>query len=194
MTDASLPPAVPDGRARAVVDAVRPAVDGGRFAVKRIVGDRMDVEAHCFADGHDALRVMLRWREEDASDWNEVEMQAQGNDVWRGSFALERIGRYRYTVVAWVDHFLSWRSEFARREDPADLRLAAWVGAGLVGEAARRSMTRWRRSPCGIRTGGLPRHGRWRCRSWWIANGLATPPGTNCSRARRRTRPGATAR
>jgi starch synthase (maltosyl-transferring) len=139
MTDASLPPAVPDGRARAVVDAVRPAVDGGRFAVKRIVGDRMDVEAHCFADGHDALRVMLRWREEDASDWNEVEMQAQGNDVWRGSFALERIGRYRYTVVAWVDHFLSWRSEFARREDPADLRLAARVGAGLVGEAARRA-------------------------------------------------------
>ena len=27
-----------EGRMRAVIDAVRPSVDGGRFAVKRIVG------------------------------------------------------------------------------------------------------------------------------------------------------------
>jgi starch synthase (maltosyl-transferring) len=139
MADAALPPAVPDGRARAVVDAVQPAVDGGRFAVKRIVGDRLDVEAHCFADGHDALRVLLRWREEDAPDWNEVEMRSLGNDVWRASFVPERIGRYRYTVVAWVDHFLTWRAEFARREDLADLQLAARVGAGLIEVAARRA-------------------------------------------------------
>ena len=139
MADATLPPATPDGRARAVVDAVHPSVDGGRFAVKRIAGDRVDVQAHCFADGHDALRVMLRWREEDAGGWNEVEMRALANDVWRASFTPERIGRYRYTVVAWVDHFLTWRSEFARREDPADLQQAARVGADLVEDAARRA-------------------------------------------------------
>ena len=37
---------VHDGRARAVIDAVRPAVDMGRFAVKRIAGEAVEVEAH----------------------------------------------------------------------------------------------------------------------------------------------------
>jgi len=59
-------PAVGDGRVRAVIDAVLPAVDGGRFPVKRIAGDAVDVEAHCFADGHDKLggaAVAVRRRE-----------------------------------------------------------------------------------------------------------------------------------
>jgi starch synthase (maltosyl-transferring) len=67
-----------DGRVRAVVDAVLPAVDGGRFAVKRVAGEPLEVEAHCFADGHDVLRARLRWRGEDARDWQEVEMKPLG--------------------------------------------------------------------------------------------------------------------
>ena len=137
--DPNPPPAAPDGRARAVVDAVHPSVDGGRFAVKRVAGDRFEVEAHCFADGHDSLRVMLRWRADDAAGWNEAEMQALGNDVWRAGFVAGEIGRYRYTVVAWVDHFLSWREQFARREDATDVKIAAQAGMGLIEEAATRA-------------------------------------------------------
>ncbi len=44
-----------DGRARVVIEDVAPAVDGGRFAVKRVVGDEVVVEADCFADGHDVV-------------------------------------------------------------------------------------------------------------------------------------------
>jgi starch synthase (maltosyl-transferring) len=128
-----------DGRVRAVIDTVRPAVDGGRFAVKRCVGDRVGVEADCFADGHDQLRVMLRWRPEGEDDWREVEMQTLGNDLWRAAFPVDALGRYRYTVTAWVDHFLTWRTEFARRTDPEDLRLAARVGAALVEDIAARA-------------------------------------------------------
>jgi starch synthase (maltosyl-transferring) len=128
-----------EGRARAVIDAVRPAVDGGRFAVKRVVGDRFTVEADCFADGHDVLRVVLRWRPELEGDWREVEMEALGNDCWRGAFAIETMGRYRYTVSAWVDAWLSWRTEFARREDLEDLRVAARIGADLIEKTAARA-------------------------------------------------------
>jgi len=128
-----------EGRARAVIDAVRPAVDGGNFAVKRIVGDTFSVEADCFTDGHDAPRVLLRWRRELDADWHEVEMESLGNDRWRGSFRIDSIGRYRYTVLAWVDALLSWRTEFARREDLDDLRLAARIGAELIGQAAARA-------------------------------------------------------
>ncbi|HSC97168.1 MAG TPA: alpha-1,4-glucan--maltose-1-phosphate maltosyltransferase [Burkholderiales bacterium] len=139
MAEESLPPATPEGRVRAVIDAVQPAIDGGRYAIKRVAGERVEVEAHCFADGHDLLRVMLRWRAEDKPEWSEVEMTPLGNDVWRASFPAESVGRYRYTVTAWVDHFHSWRDEFSRREDAEDLRIAAQVGAHLIEEATTRA-------------------------------------------------------
>ena len=134
--------ALPDGRVRAVVDAVRPSVDDGRFAVKRIEGDTVQVEADCFTDGHDALRVLLRWRAEGSDAWEETEMAHLGNDTWGGHFVAGPPGRYVYGVTAWVDPFLSWRQEFARREDPSDIAIAARVGAALVEEAAARAKAR----------------------------------------------------
>jgi len=128
-----------EGRARAVVDAVLPAVDGGRYAVKRIEGEPLEVEAHCFADGHDVLRARLLWRGDGDPAWHEIEMRALGNDVWRAEFTPARLGRYVYTVAAWVDRFATWRHDFARREDPADRALAALAGAALAEEAASRA-------------------------------------------------------
>lgn len=134
-----------DGRRRAVVDAVRPIVDNGRFAIKRIAGDDVCIEADCFTDGHDVLRVLLRWRADGATDWQEAEMQALGNDLWRGSFKAGVPGRYVYGVTAWVDAFLSWRHEFERREDAADIAVAALVGAALIEQAAARAAAKQRK-------------------------------------------------
>ena len=131
------PPA--EGRARVIIEAITPNVDHGRFAAKRIVGDRVEVEADCFADGHDALACMLRARREDERAWQETPMQPLGNDRWQGAFVAEQIGRYRYTVAAWVDAFLSWRHDFERRVDVEDLRVAAQVGAGIIAAAAERA-------------------------------------------------------
>ncbi len=137
-TEAPARPA-PDGRVRAVVEAVTPSVDGGRFAAKRVVGDRVDVEADCFADGHDVLAARLLWRREAEREWREAPMAPIGNDRWRGSFTAGAPGRYRYTVTAWVDRFLSWRHDFARRVDPDDIRVAALVGAELIEATASRA-------------------------------------------------------
>ena len=128
-----------DGRVRAVVETVLPAVDGGRFAAKCIAGEAFTVTAHCFTDGHDALRVVLSWRAEDATQASEVAMEALGNDEWQARFVPPAPGRYRYTVTAWVDAFLSWRRELARRVDPRDIRLAARVGALEIAAAAQRA-------------------------------------------------------
>jgi len=132
-------PGIQDGRIRAVIDAVLPAVDGGRFPVKRIAGEAVAIRAHCFTDGHDRLRVVLRWHAVGASDEYEVDMQPQANDVWLAEFTPPRAGRYRYTVVAWVDHFESWRRELGRREIQADIRVALQVGSALIDEAAGRA-------------------------------------------------------
>ncbi|HSU44604.1 MAG TPA: alpha-1,4-glucan--maltose-1-phosphate maltosyltransferase [Casimicrobiaceae bacterium] len=147
-----------EGRARAVIEAITPQVDGGRFAAKRIVGDRVVVEADCFADGHDVLACRLRFRRDDEAAWNESPMAATGNDRWRGEFIAADVGRYRYTVSAWVDAFLSWRHDFERRLDADDMRVAAQVGAGIVAAAAarargdeRKRLTAWARELRGTR-------------------------------------------
>jgi starch synthase (maltosyl-transferring) len=129
----------PDGRARAVIEGISPAVDGGRFAVKRIAGDRVEVEADCFADGHDMLACVLRHRAEGDADWREAPMAPLGNDRWRADFTVSAPGRYRFSVIAWVDSFLSWRHDFARRVDADDLRIAARGGADLIEAAAQRA-------------------------------------------------------
>ncbi len=128
-----------DGRVRVVIESVGPAVDGGRFAAKRVLGDRVLVEADCFTDGHDAVAARVLWRREEEPDWREAPMEFLGNDRWRGSFVVDSLGRYRYTVTAWVDHFLSWLHDLKRRVDPEDIKIAAQVGAELIDGAARRA-------------------------------------------------------
>jgi starch synthase (maltosyl-transferring) len=132
-------PAIREGRVRAVIDAVLPSVDCGRFPAKRIVGEPVQIEAHCLTDGHDKLRVVLRWQALGAGDEYEVDMKPQANDVWVAEFTPPRAGRYRYTVMAWVDHFESWRSELERRDDRADIRTALQTGGALIDEAAARA-------------------------------------------------------
>src|SRR5262245_12602923 len=136
----ALPPAR-NGRVRVVIEGVEPQIDGGRFPVKRAVGERVVVEADAFADGHDAIVCRLLYRHEDDADWSEAVMLPLGNDRWRGEFEVGRPGRYRYTVTGWIDPFLSWRAEFARRTDAADLAVAARVGSLLVARAANRAGT-----------------------------------------------------
>jgi len=130
---------VDNGRRRAVIDAILPLVDGGRFPIKCIAGEGVRIEAHCFTDGHDKLRTVLQWQAIAETDLYEVEMTALANDVWTAIFTPPAPGRYRYTVCAWVDHFESWRRELERREDARDIRIALQVGAGLIDEASRRA-------------------------------------------------------
>ena len=128
-----------EGRLRAVIDAVMPVVDGGRFPAKRIAGVPVEVEAHCFTDGHDKLRAVLAWQSLGEEALYEMPMTAQVNDVWTAEFTPPAPGRYRFTVTAWVDHFESWRQELTRRDDPADIIIALQVGATLIDEAAHRA-------------------------------------------------------
>jgi starch synthase (maltosyl-transferring) len=135
----ALPPGLSDSRIRAVIDAVFPTVDGGRFPAKRIAGEPVRVEAHCFTDGHDQLRVVLAWQDACGADAYEVDMAAQVNDVWTAEFTPPVPGRYSYTVIAWVDRFESWRRELERREELNDIRIALQAGSTLVSEAADRA-------------------------------------------------------
>ncbi|MEO8442425.1 MAG: alpha-1,4-glucan--maltose-1-phosphate maltosyltransferase [Betaproteobacteria bacterium] len=124
---------------RLAVENVTPIIDAGRFPIKRVVGDAITVEADCYADGHDVIVCMLQYRSEHDAAWSETAMTSLGNDRWRAAFTVDRLGTWYYGVMAWIDPLLSWRHEFARREDPADLAVAAQTGAELMAAAARRA-------------------------------------------------------
>ncbi|HEY0376692.1 MAG TPA: maltotransferase domain-containing protein, partial [Pyrinomonadaceae bacterium] len=64
----------------AVIEDVTPAVDGGRFAIKRVAGEEVVVEAACFAHGHEKVDCCVRYRGPGEDAWREAPMQSLGND------------------------------------------------------------------------------------------------------------------
>ena len=122
--------------AAAVVEEVTPQVDGGRYAIKRVVGEDVVVTAACYAHGHERVACALRYRRAGDAHWHEAPMEPLGNDLWRGEFCVEQAGRWEYAVACWIDHLTAWRDAFARRVEPDDIRLAARMGAELIARAA----------------------------------------------------------
>jgi starch synthase (maltosyl-transferring) len=132
--------AFPQSNSRVAIENVTPEIDGGHFALKRSVGERIAVEADIFADGHDVLSAVLKFRRDVSADWQEIPMAFVANDRWRGEFAVTETGVYVYTVEAWADHFQSWRRDLKKRlEVRQDVSVDLLVGAELVEAAARRA-------------------------------------------------------
>ena len=129
-----------DGRRRAVIEAIEPEIDGGRFPIKRIVGDRVLVQADVFGDGHDAIGAALVYRKPGSLAWQRVPMRALYNDRWEASFTVDEIGHYRYTVEGWVDHFASWHRDLKKRvEAGQNIASDLLAGAQLVAQAVTRA-------------------------------------------------------
>jgi starch synthase (maltosyl-transferring) len=125
---------------RAVVQNISPAVDAGRFPIKRTVGEGVVVEADVFADGHDAVACDLLYRGPRESHWRRQAMEPRGDDRWRGSFVTEQLGTTLYSVAAWVDPIATWRSDLLKRAAAGqDLRVELLRGAELVQQAATRA-------------------------------------------------------
>ncbi len=131
---------VDDGRRRVVIAQVEPEIDGGRYAIKRTTGEQVVVEAAAFADGHELVRAVLRHRHEAEDDWHEVVMEALGQDRWLGAFNVTQIGRYYYTLEAWVDRYDTWCRDMRKRiEADQDVSVELLIGAQLVCEGADRA-------------------------------------------------------
>jgi starch synthase (maltosyl-transferring) len=115
-------------------------VDGGRFPIQRTLGEEVAVEVDLFADGHDAVAGVLRYRHEEDAAWSESPLRPLGNDRFAAAFVPTRLGRWRYAAQGWVDRFASWRRALARKlEAGQDVAIDLRAGADLVDEAARRA-------------------------------------------------------
>jgi starch synthase (maltosyl-transferring) len=135
---APLAPARPHHRV--CIEAVEPEIDCGRFPIKRTVGEEVRVTADIFADGHDHLAAALLYRAANSPTWNETEMRLVVNDRWEGRFKVESLGRYQYTIVAWVDEFETWRADLQKRVAAfQEISVDALIGAAIVQSAADRA-------------------------------------------------------
>jgi len=114
---------------------IYPCLDGGRYPVKRIAGDGIDVWADIFRDGHDEIRASLRWRREDTPEWKSEPMQLENNDRWHGRFLPAEPGWYVFTIEAWTDPFATWRKGFLLKQKAGqDVAQETQEGLELVRE------------------------------------------------------------
>ena len=121
-----------------LIEAVSPALDDGRHAVKRIVGDELVVEADIFKDGHDRLAAQVRYVGPDGASRTSPLRYDYDADRWFGRFALDRTGDWAFTVEAWTDRFTTWRSELEKKYGAGqDVRSELLEGAVMVERAAQ---------------------------------------------------------
>ncbi|MDB6003904.1 MAG: alpha,4-glucan:maltose-phosphate maltosyltransferase [Prosthecobacter sp.] len=124
-----------------VIENFFPCLDGGRYPVKRVIDEPLDVWCDIFKDGHDVLSAVLRWRLAGSRRWFEVPMKPTENDRWHGQCSFAKAGRWEYVVEAWGDAFRSWKKSFAVRvqaKDP-DVPIEAQEGGILLRDAAKRA-------------------------------------------------------
>ncbi len=134
------------GRVRVVIEQVEPSIDGGRFPIKRTPGEAVQVTADIFADGHDVLGGVVRYRalpdnpDGQPGAWAEAPLRLVDNDRWTGRFTPGHVGRCEFTIEAWVDAFASWRSALVRRVAASQVAEGDVLeGAALVRAAAARA-------------------------------------------------------
>ncbi len=121
------------GQTRVVIENVQPQVDEGLYPAKRTVGERVDVTADIFGDGHDHIRGRLLYKKEGEPKWKEAEMLHVMNDIWQAHFYVDEKGTYRFTIQAWIDHFETWYDGFRKKvEANVDVHLEIQEGVQFL--------------------------------------------------------------
>jgi starch synthase (maltosyl-transferring) len=125
----------------AVIENLEPLIEGGRYPIKRVIGEDVVVEADVFKDGHDIVAAVLKWRIVGQPKWHETAMHFVDNDRWRGVFSVYENATYEYTIEAWTDVFAGWQHEYAAKFEAglADLTSEKLEGAALLTSAAKRT-------------------------------------------------------
>jgi len=127
---------------RVVIESAQPVIDCGRHRAKRCVGDRVEVSADIFADGHDVLRALVRYRRSGERRWRTAPLTpldaAVGGDRWTGVFEVDALGRWQWQLEAFVDPYASWSEELARKLAVGETELESELaeGAALLAAAA----------------------------------------------------------
>src|SRR4029453_3194012 len=125
----------------AVIENLRPLIDGGRYPIKRVIDEDLVVEADIFKEGHDVVAAALKWRMLGETRWHETAMTLLDNDRWRGACTLYENAIYEKPVEVWIKPFTTWQHEFSTKFQAGvtPLLSEALEGAALIEAAAARA-------------------------------------------------------
>src|SRR3989440_10823221 len=91
-----------------VIENLQPLIDGGRYPIKRIVGEDLVVDADIFKDGHDVVAAILKGRVLGKRPWRGTPLNLGGNEPWPGGRTFDyktnyenKGGRRTATVGDW---------------------------------------------------------------------------------------------
>jgi starch synthase (maltosyl-transferring) len=102
---------------RVLIEDIFPTVDAGRYPIKRIAGEAVEVWADILRHGHDVIAAALLWRRGRDREWCREPMAYYDNDRWVGSFVPPEPERYVYAIEAWTDTFATWRRDVLLKRD-----------------------------------------------------------------------------
>ena len=83
-----------------VIENMEPCIDGGRYPVKRIVGQELNVSADVSTVGNHQLSALLKWRKIAKPDWHQTPMAQTENDRWEATCLFIENAQHEYTVEA----------------------------------------------------------------------------------------------
>lgn len=127
------------GRQRVALERLEPVVDGGRFPLKRVEGERVEVGVQAFTDGHDLVAADLVVRDADGAE-QRVPMTRRPPDHFGASFEAARVGRWAYWVEAWIDRWETWRRDTLKKAwAGVDIAVELVDGKRLLEDVARRA-------------------------------------------------------
>ncbi|MBS1558682.1 MAG: alpha-1,4-glucan--maltose-1-phosphate maltosyltransferase [Bacteroidetes bacterium] len=122
-----------NGQQRVIIENIQPQVEGGIYPAKRTVGERVDVTASIFADGHDHIRASLWVRSAAETNPTEILMVPTANDVWQASFYTLKQEKYFFSIHAWIDHFDTWYDGFKKKAAArVDVKVELMEGASML--------------------------------------------------------------
>ncbi len=124
-------------RNRTIITNVKPALEGGKYFIKRVPGEDVNVSADIYCDGDDTIKASVLFKKSDEKKWSEAPLFHTSGESWAGSFTVESEGMYDYKIGAWADHLASWHNNFIRKHSIGQhLATDLLIGVELLKKAA----------------------------------------------------------
>lgn len=131
------------GQLRVTIENLSPQIDGGRYTIKKIAGERVTLEADIFSDGHDEVSARIAYRHANSGTWLYTAMTPLQNDRWTGSFVAEIMGFWEFRIEAWVDHAITWQHDLKKRvKGKQDVAVELLIGANHLEKIHKKATKR----------------------------------------------------
>ena len=127
------------------IDDVSPAVGGGRYPSKAVVGESVPIRATVWREGHDAVAANVVWKRLGSQGPGQhARMAAEGvdSDRWATSVVPDEPGLWTFRVDAWSDPWSTWLHTIHAKVDAGqearELINDLETGARLIERVGRR--------------------------------------------------------